>query len=229
MGEHKRTLTDVKNVILSAHEDSGPRDKVCFYNKWAEQYEEDVALLDYRAPSLATECIASHVQGDKGSAKVLDVACGTGLVSVKLREKGFQHFSGVDGSEAMLEVCRRTGLYQDLWPCVLGLEPLPVQAEAYDIVVIVGALSVGQVPVSVIEELWVATKPGGYICLTTRANPDNLEYKAELELTLDEMTRDGSLVRVSVTEVEEWERAVQEHETGYIPGAVYLYRKALHS
>ena len=65
--------------------------------------------------------------------------------------------------------------------------------------------------------------------MTTRANPDNLEYKAELELTLDEMTRDGSLVRVSVTEVEEWERAVQEHETGYIPGAVYLYRKALHS
>ena len=47
---------------------------------------QDVALLDYRAPSLATECIASHVQGDKGSAKVLDVACGTGLVSVKVNK-----------------------------------------------------------------------------------------------------------------------------------------------
>lgn len=40
MGEQKRTFADVKNVILSAHENSGPRDKVCFYNKWAEKYDE---------------------------------------------------------------------------------------------------------------------------------------------------------------------------------------------
>ncbi|KAL2095394.1 hypothetical protein ACEWY4_010113 [Coilia grayii] len=227
MGDHKRTFTDVKNVILSAHEEIGPRDKVSFYNKWAEQYEEDVALLEYRAPGLATECIASHFQGDKGSAKVLDVACGTGLVSLKLKDRGFQCFSGVDGSDAMLELSRRTGLYQDLWQCLLGLEPLPVQPDTYDVIVIVGALSVGHLPVSVIEELWFATKPGGYICMTTRANADNLQYKADLELLLEEMTRDRRLSRVSVTEVQDWERAVEDHETGYVPGVVYLYRKAL--
>ncbi|KAG5284500.1 hypothetical protein AALO_G00027390 [Alosa alosa] len=227
MEEHTRTFTDVKNAILSAHENSGPRDKMRFYDKWAEQYEEDVALLDYRAPSLATECIASHVQGDRDSAKVLDVACGTGLVSMKLKEKGFQHFSGLDGSEVMLDLSRKTGLYQELWKCLLGLEPLPVQAEAYEVVVIVGALSVGQVPVPVIEEMWRATKPGGHICMTTRANPDNLKYKAELELALDSMVSEGRMIRVAVSEVEEWEKAVQEHETGYIPGAVYLYRKAM--
>lgn len=33
-------------------------------------------------------------------------------------------------------------------------------SETYDIVIIVGALSVGQVPLTVIRELWDATKPG---------------------------------------------------------------------
>lgn len=63
--------------------------------------------------------------------------------------------------------------------------------------------------------------------MTTRANPDNLQYKAELERLLEAMCGDARLAQVCVTEVQDWERAVQEHETGYIPGAVYLYRKAL--
>lgn len=45
-----------------------------------------------------------------------------------MKEKGFSHFSGVDGSEAMLDLSRKTGLYEELWPCLLGLEPLPVPA-----------------------------------------------------------------------------------------------------
>lgn len=42
---------------------------------------KDVALLEYRAPRLAAECITSFFTGDKESAVILDVACGTGLVS----------------------------------------------------------------------------------------------------------------------------------------------------
>lgn len=44
--------------------------------------------------------------------------------------------------------------------------------ETYDVVVIVGALSVGQVPVSVVEELWQATKPGDI--RSTTAYTDNI-------------------------------------------------------
>lgn len=220
-----RSFADIRNEILSAHKNTGPQDKVSFYNAWAENYEQDVALLDYRAPLLAAECITSHFKGDKERAIILDVACGTGLVSAHLRGMGFCQFVGVDGSEGMLDLARKTGLYLELMQCMLGQDPLPVQNETYDIVAIVGALSVGQVPVAVLRELWQATKPGGYVCMTTRGNADNQEYKTELEHMMRTMKEEKRWSCVTVTEVEEWERAVSENESGYIPGAVYLYQR----
>ncbi|XP_028823537.1 methyltransferase-like protein 27 [Denticeps clupeoides] len=220
-----RTFVDVKKVILSAHEDTGALDKVGFYDSWAENYEQDVAILDYRAPALAAQCVSAFFQGDRSGAEVLDVACGTGLVSAQLRETGFQLFTGVDGSEAMLQVAKSRGIYQNLHKCILGTEQLPVQSGLYDVVVIVGALSVGQVPVSVLQELWLATKPGGYVCMTTRGNSDNLDYKAELEHALGALEGRGCWRRVAVMEVAQWERAVSHLESGYIPGAVFLYQK----
>nr|XP_046266180.1 methyltransferase-like protein 27 [Scatophagus argus]XP_046266181.1 methyltransferase-like protein 27 [Scatophagus argus]XP_046266182.1 methyltransferase-like protein 27 [Scatophagus argus] len=219
------TFEKVKAVILSAHESSTPTEKVNFYNSWAENYDQDVAVLDYRAPSLAANSISSHFSSDREAAVVLDVACGTGLVAKQLKTHGFGRFVGVDGSEVMLELARESGLYQDLKQCLLGEEQLPAQWGLFDVVVIVGALSVGQVPVDVVRELCKSAKPGGYVCMTTRSNHDNVEYKVALARELKRMEEEGLWTCVEVTEVEEWERAVSEQEDGYIPGAVYLYKK----
>ncbi|XP_058270803.1 methyltransferase-like protein 27 [Hemibagrus wyckioides] len=221
-----RTFTDMRNTVLSAHKGTGSKEKVAFYNSWAESYEEDVAMLEYRAPFLAAECIASHFTREKERAVILDVACGTGLVSRNLKKMGFCHFVGVDGSEKMLSLAKETGLYQELKHCMLCEDPLPVQDESYDVVVIVGALSIGNVAVEIIKELWQATKPGGYVCMTTRGNADNFEYKAELERVIQAMEEEKKWSRVAVSVVDEWEKAVSEHECGYIPGVVYLYQKA---
>ncbi|XP_035811841.2 methyltransferase-like protein 27 isoform X2 [Amphiprion ocellaris] len=177
------TFENVKAVILSAHKGTTSKEKVDFYNSWAENYDQ-------------------------------------------LKNHGFGHFVGVDGSEAMLEVARESGLYQDLKQVLLGEDPLPVQWEnAFDVVVIVGALSVGQVPVCVVRDLCKSTKPGGYVCMTTRSNRDNLEYKASLDSELRQMEEEGLWTCVEVTQVKDWEKAVSEHEDGYISGAVYLYEK----
>ncbi|XP_027012908.2 methyltransferase-like protein 27 [Tachysurus fulvidraco] len=220
-----RTFADVRNTVLSAHKSSGPKEKVAFYSSWAESYEEDLAILDYRAPFLAAKCIASHFTGEKERAIILDVACGTGLVSGNLKKNGFCHFVGLDGSEKMLSMARKTGLYQELKQCMLCEDPFPVQDESYDVVVIVGALSIGNVPVEIIKELWQATKPGGYVCMTTRGNAENLEYKAELESAILAMEEEKKWRRVTVDVVDQWEKAVSDHECGYIPGVVYLYQK----
>ncbi|XP_042167660.1 methyltransferase-like protein 27 isoform X2 [Oncorhynchus tshawytscha] len=190
-----RTFEDVKDVILSAHKNTEAGDKVGFYNTWAENYDQDVGLLDYRAPSLAANCLSPCFHGDRVTAVILDVACGTGLVAAQLKTMGFRHFVGVDGSKGMLELANKTGLYQDLKQCMLGDEPLPVQA-------------------------------GGYVCMTTRGNHDNLEYKAALEHELELMEGAGLWGHVAITEVEDWEKAVAEPEKGYIPGVVYVYRKS---
>ncbi|XP_055035914.2 methyltransferase-like protein 27 [Misgurnus anguillicaudatus] len=222
-----RTFADVRNVILSAHKNTGAQDKVGFYDKWAENYEQDVALLDYRAPLLAAECVNSFCRGDREKITVLDVACGTGLVSSHLKKMGFHHFVGVDGSLGMLELAKKTGLYQQLTHCLLGQDPIPAEAATYDIVIIVGALSVGQVPLTIIRELWEAAKPGGYVCMTTRGNADNQDYKAELEQINRSLEEEKKWSCVTVVEVEEWEKAVSQEDDGYIPGAIYLYQKSI--
>ncbi|KAA8586822.1 methyltransferase-like protein 27 isoform X2 [Etheostoma spectabile] len=219
------TFESVKAAILSAHESTTSVEKVNFYNSWAENYDQDVAVLDYRAPSLAANIISSHFSSDREAAVVLDVACGTGLVAKQMKRHGFGHFMGIDGSEAMLKLARESGLYQDLKQSLLGEGPLPVQWGLFDVVMIVGALSVGHVPVRVVRELCESTKPGGYICMTTRSNHDNVEYKAALERELKQMEDEGLWTCVEVAEVEDWERAVSQQEDGYIAGAVYLYKK----
>ncbi|AWO99852.1 putative Williams-Beuren syndrome chromosomal region 27 protein-like isoform 2 [Scophthalmus maximus] len=229
MSTATNTFEKVKAVILSAHKSSSLGEKVNFYNSWAENYDQDVAVLEYRAPSLAANSISSHFSGDREAAVMLDVACGTGLVAKQMKTHGFGHFVGVDGSEAMLEIARESGLYQDLKQALLGEDPLPVQwVDSFDVVVIIGALSEGQVQVCVVRELCKSTKPGGYVCMTTRANQENLEYKGALELELKQMEEDGLWSCVEVTNVQDWERAVSEKGDGYIPGAVYLYKKLPH-
>uniref|UniRef100_A0A8D2IX31 Methyltransferase like 27 n=1 Tax=Varanus komodoensis TaxID=61221 RepID=A0A8D2IX31_VARKO len=94
----------------------------------------------------------------------------------------------------------------------------------YDIVLIVGALSEGQVPAGVVPELLRVTKPGGWVCLTTRRDAGNLRYEAELRRRLDELEQQGAWEKVAAQEVGRWEKAAQG--LGYISGVVYLYRKA---
>lgn len=225
MASTKDQFEQLKAVILSAHEDTSAEAKIIFYDGWAENYEQDMSVLEYRAPALAVKTLSTHFTGDRQTAVVLDVACGTGLVAKQLKSIGFGHFVGVDGSKPMLEVAKNTGLYQDLNLCVLGSQPLAVEHGAFDVVMIVGALSDGQVPVKVVRELCMATKPRGFTCLTTRSNMDNLVYKASLENELKALEEQGLWRRVQIVTMDQWERAVSHHEEGYIPGAVYLYQK----
>lgn len=215
----------VKAVILSAHEDISAEAKISFYDSWAENYDQDVSVLEYHAPAFAAKILSPYFTGDRQTAVVLDIACGTGLVAKQLKSLGFGHFVGVDGSKSMLEMAKNTGLYQDLSLCMLGSQPLPFEQGAFDVVMIVGALSDGQVPVKVVRELCNATKSGGFTCLTTRCNMDNLVYKASLEQELQMLVEQGLWRCVQIVTIDKWERAVSHSEEGYISGAVYLYQK----
>ncbi|XP_061105296.1 methyltransferase-like protein 27 isoform X2 [Conger conger] len=144
----------------------------------------------------------------------------------QLQKKGFQYFVGLDSSAKMLEVAKRKGLYQELKQCLLGPTALPIKAGTCDVVIAVGALSCTHLPVTIVRELWQVAKPGGYVCVTTRGNESNKEYKNHLERILSEMEMEGLWNRISVMEVERWEKAVCDAESEYIPGAVYLYRKS---
>ncbi|XP_063002821.1 methyltransferase-like protein 27 [Elgaria multicarinata webbii] len=224
-----RNLAQVQRRVAELHHGTDPEQQLCFYDGWAPEYEQDVGVLEYQAPRLAAACLASAFQGPLEDALVLDVACGTGLVAQELQATGFHRFHGLDGSQEMLACAGKKGLYQELKRCLLGQEVLPAPEGCYDAVLIVGALSEGQVPISIVPELLRVTKPGGYLCLTTRDNQTNLRYKTELQQLMDELEQRGLWEKVVVQEVEKWERATSGQEStqglDYISGVVYLYRK----
>lgn len=71
------------------------------------------------------------------------------------------------------------------------------------------------------------------MCLTTRTNPSNLQYKEALEATLDKLEQAGEWERLEARPVDRWELATSKLEAvpgtpdgaGFISGIVYLYRK----
>ncbi|KAM9001389.1 methyltransferase-like protein 27 [Sarcophilus harrisii] len=233
MATPKRSLSQVQARIGASHGITDLSQKIHFYDGWASDYDQDVAVLDYRAPRLAVDCLASAFPSSPQEALLLDVACGTGLVAVELQKRGFCNLHGIEGSKSMLELAKRRGLYQQLSLCVLGPEPLPAPADHYDAVMVVGALSDGQVPCNAVSELLRVTKPGGLLCLTTRSNPSNLPYKEALEAELTRLEQAGEWKRVQVHTVDQWELATSEQETAgssssspaFISGVIYLYCK----
>lgn len=71
------------------------------------------------------------------------------------------------------------------------------------------------------------------MCLTTRTNPSNLQYKEALEATLDRLEQAREWERLVAWPVDRWELATSKLEVvpgisdsdGFISGIIYLYRK----
>ncbi|KAM9525539.1 methyltransferase-like protein 27 isoform 2-T2 [Guaruba guarouba] len=121
----------LRERVAAVHGGAGLSERLRLYDGWAACYEQDVAALEYRAPHLAAASLAFAFPAPPAEARLLDVACGTGLVARELHRRGFRCLHGVDGSAGMLERARSTGLYQELWQCILGREPLPAPAGGF--------------------------------------------------------------------------------------------------
>ncbi|KAM4568203.1 methyltransferase-like protein 27 isoform 1-T2 [Fundulus diaphanus] len=206
-----------------------------FYNDHAKMYHQDLlGTLEYRAPHHLVDFLLANYSGDREKVQVLDVACGTGLVTKLMFERGFRNFVGVDCSKEMLEQAAATGLYQGLHQALLGTEPLPAQPGVFDLVVLVGGLGVGFAPVCVVRELCKAAKPGGLICVArgNHTTPEEKEFGIHLNREVQLMEEEGLWSRVAVRQVDRYMLDPElknkvEGDKVYIPGSLYLYRKSV--
>ena len=69
-------------------------------------YEAIYLRLGYPDPKKVAEKVEKYAQLQglsKDTCRILDVACGTGLIGKYLAEKGFKNISGCDISSNMLE------------------------------------------------------------------------------------------------------------------------------
>ncbi|KAK7925285.1 hypothetical protein WMY93_007595 [Mugilogobius chulae] len=222
-----KSFQEVRQVFITCFEPQ--------YDNWAPDYEQNLSLLEYKSPEYLVTVLMQHFTGDPAHTRVLDVACGSGLVAKKMVKLGFRQFVGVDASEGMLKEAENTKLYQDLQLAVLGKQPLSVEKDSFDVVTVSGGFNPGFIPIFVVRELCEATKPGGLVCIS-RGNfprPEYVSYHAELEEELTKMESEGLWTRLTDTKVPrfvintETEELEQDPEKrDYVPGTVYVFKKS---
>ena len=137
------------------------------YDRVATGY--DRALLDehaWCAPEIMAGVAAWLLPR---SSRILDAACGTGLVGDGLRRLGFAALHGLDLSNGMLEVARRKGTYEATTLAALGAA-LPFADHEFDAFCVCGAFTPKHAPAESLDELVRVTRPGGYAIFTLRAD-----------------------------------------------------------
>ncbi|PNS19045.1 hypothetical protein CAC42_1781 [Sphaceloma murrayae] len=159
-----------------------PEECQALYDDWATSYNNDLLdkSQDYVAPTLAVQSLLA-AQGNIHGA-ILDAGCGTGLVGIALRQAGAEHIDGLDFSAGMLDVARKTGVYESLETGDL-MKPLRMQDSVYDAVTCVGTLTKAHVgPVPALREFVRVAKKGGLVVVTVlELIWESGGYKAEVE------------------------------------------------
>jgi predicted TPR repeat methyltransferase len=83
------------------------------FERFAPNFDANLARLDYRGPALIAEAVAQVFGEPQGRLAVLDAGCGTGLCGPLLRPAA-RVLLGVDLSAAMVELARARGVYDTL-------------------------------------------------------------------------------------------------------------------
>ena len=133
------------------------------YDEWAQTYDSDlVDDLGYVAFKDASDIFMEMVT-DK-NARILDVACGTGLAGAYLKARGYGHIDGADLSMEMMALANKREIYQSTWqhdfttPAVLD--------HLYDAVLCVGMFSYAIPKISDMHNVVSCVSPGA-VCVIT--------------------------------------------------------------
>lgn len=76
------------------------------YDHIAINYEGIYLRLGYPDPKKVAQMVAKHTKAmglNRDTVRILDLACGTGLVGLELAKLGFSNIVGIDISSGMLE------------------------------------------------------------------------------------------------------------------------------
>ena len=146
---------------------------VDLFNRYANSFDHDLGRLDYHAPELLVEAVATALGPPTGTLEVLDAGCGTGLCGPLLRPYARQ-LIGVDLSPAMVEKARERGCYDELVVAELTafLSEWPLR---YDLITLVDTLIYFGDLVPVLTAAGHALRPGGWLAFTVEQAPDEPE------------------------------------------------------
>lgn len=189
--------TNVTKFLQSVFKSTNPEQCGTTYDEWAKTYDTDVrhAEVDYVAPELTAQTVVAA--GGNLSGSILDAGCGTGLVGVALAQAGAKNIDGIDISQGMLDVARKSGKYNNL-SVVNMTKAIGKQDGSYDVVTCCGTFTeahVGAVPA--LQELVRVLKDDGFlVCTVLDTVWESMGFK-------DEVARLEALDRVRVSSITE--------------------------
>ena len=142
---------------------SSKEDKERTYDEWAATYESDlVSDMQYVAHIHTAKLFSEYVNDI--DARVLDVACGTGLVGEELRKLGYRSVDGTDFSAEMLRVSRKRGVYQNVFKHDFT-QPLELPAK-YDALICVGLFAFNEPKITDLIHVIHTVKPAHYCIIS---------------------------------------------------------------
>jgi ubiquinone/menaquinone biosynthesis C-methylase UbiE len=147
------------------------------YDRISEKYDAALTLdHDWRMPEIMAGVAAWLLPR---SARILDAACGTGLVGEHLKRFGFSDLHGLDLSPGMLAVAERKQVFRSLAVAALG-GPLAYRTAEFDAFTVAGAFTPQHAPPESLRELVRVTRPGGYAIFSLRADLAQPDFAAEI-------------------------------------------------
>ena len=148
-------------------------------DNWAKKYDANAVVdLGYVAPEETVAILRKFVKPHP-HLKILDAACGTGLVGEELKkgDEPYIHVDGMDISAEELNVAKAKDIYQEL-DLVDMTKHLPYKTGEYDACICVGALT----HPSCIKELIRVVKPGGFNVFTVHQDVwQDTDFLREIE------------------------------------------------
>jgi len=161
------------------------QDRRDFYSRIAAHYDEIVVNdVRYEAHVLVPQRLLELYA--KPHARVLDLACGTGLGSMRFFEAGFD-VVGIDYSSGMIDVAR-TRPYSQLY-CQSIEDELPVPDDSFDIVTALGVTEFILDPAGLFKRIWRTLQPNG-LCAVTIPKPTDAAAELGIKTyTVDEFLK----------------------------------------
>ena len=141
------------------------KDKVLeYYDKWTEhsQFNQDMIDWQYKAPENSVVLFKKHAINK--NIRILDAGCGSGLVGIELKKKGYKNIKGIDFSQSMISLIPE-GIYKSVELIDLN-KTLKYKDHLFDAIICVGTFTYGHVKNHTLDEFVRITKPRGLICFT---------------------------------------------------------------
>ena len=137
-----------------------------WFGSWSNEYDSTLGKISFHKGLLN---LAVHMAKIKKGQKVLDIGCGTGLLTLKLLKAGDCSVTGIDGSEKMLAIFKKKikalNLGQKITCKLMDASALRLADNTFDCAVSTVVLHHIKDKLKTLRGIYRVLKPGGRLII----------------------------------------------------------------